>query len=83
MLRRSLLALIAVTAALPVTGVFAQGESPRKLTPEEIDLINAISAHNSASTWLANGPPNTQVRSSTRSDDSTLNLRCFTPSIVE
>ena len=46
MLRRSLLALIAVTAALPVTRVFAEGE-PRKLTQDETDLINAISAHNS------------------------------------
>lgn len=47
MLRRSVLALLAVAAALPATRVWAQGE-PRKLTPEEIDLINAVSAHNSA-----------------------------------
>jgi len=47
MLRRSLLALMAVTAALPATRVFAEGE-PRKLTQEETDLINAVSAHNSA-----------------------------------
>ena len=47
MLRRSLLALIAMTAALPVTRAFAEGE-PRKLTQEETDLINAVSAHNSA-----------------------------------
>ena len=46
MLRRSLLALIAVTAALPVTRALAEGE-PRKLTQDETDLINAISAHNS------------------------------------
>ena len=53
MLRRSLLALLAVTAALPVTGVFAEGEAPRKLTQDEIDLINAISAYNSAITTMA------------------------------
>ena len=53
MLRRSLLALRAVTAALPVTGVFAEGEAPRKLTQDEIDLINAISAYNSAITTMA------------------------------
>jgi outer membrane lipoprotein-sorting protein len=52
MLRRSLLALIAVTAALPVTRAFAEGE-PRKLTQEEIDLINQVSAHNSAITTMA------------------------------
>jgi outer membrane lipoprotein-sorting protein len=46
MLRRSVLALLALTAALPATRVFAEGEA-RRLTPEEIDLINAISAHNS------------------------------------
>ena len=53
MLRRSLLALLAITAALPVTGVFAEGEAPRKLTQDEIDLINAISAYNSAITTMA------------------------------
>ncbi len=53
MLRRSLLALLAVTAALPVTGVCAEGEAPRKLTQDEIDLINAISAYNSAITTMA------------------------------
>src|SRR3569623_2814055 len=47
MLRRSLLALIAMTAALPVTRALAAGE-PRKLTQEETDLINAVSAHNSS-----------------------------------
>ena len=51
MLRRSVLALLALAAALPATRVFAEGE-PRKLTPEEIDLINAISAHNSAITTM-------------------------------
>lgn len=52
MLRRSLLALLAVTAALPITGVHAAGEAPRKLTQDEIDLINAVSAHNSAITTM-------------------------------
>ena len=51
MLRRSLLALIAASAALPVTGGLGQ-ESPRRLTSEEIDLINAISAHNSQITTM-------------------------------
>ena len=51
MLRRSLLALIAVTAALPVTRVLAEG-APRKLTQEEIDLINQVSAHNSTITTM-------------------------------
>ena len=46
MLRRSLLALLATAAALPLTGALAQDE-PRRLTPEEIELINAVSAHNS------------------------------------
>lgn len=49
MLRRSVLALIAVSAALPMT---AFGQEPRTLTPEEIDLINAVSAHNSAITTM-------------------------------
>src|SRR5665647_1173978 len=44
---------MALTAALPVTGVFAAGEAPRKLTSEEIDLINKISAYNSAITTMA------------------------------
>lgn len=52
MLRRSLLALIATAAALPLTGALAQDE-PRRLTPEEIELINAISAHNSGITTMA------------------------------
>lgn len=46
MIRRTLLALIAalsLTAALP-----AGAQEPRRLTPEESDLINKISAHNSA-----------------------------------
>jgi outer membrane lipoprotein-sorting protein len=47
MLRRSLLALLATSIALPATVSFGQ-ETPRQLTPEEIVLINAISAHNSA-----------------------------------
>ena len=52
MLRRSLLALIAgATATLPL-GAFAQQQA-RQLTPEEIDLINQISAHNSAITTMA------------------------------
>ena len=52
MLRRSLLALIATAAALPLTGALAQDE-PRRLTPEEIELINAISVHNSGITTMA------------------------------
>ena len=55
MLRRSVLALIAVTAALPatITRAFAEGgDAPRKLTDEEIALINAVSAHNSAITTM-------------------------------
>ena len=47
MLRRSLLALMATALALPALPALAQQE-PRQLTPEEIALINAISAHNSA-----------------------------------
>ncbi len=41
MLRRSVLALIAIAAALPATRVLAEGAEPRKLTQDEIDLINA------------------------------------------
>ena len=51
MLRRSVLSLIAVAAALPITSALAEGE-PRKLTQDEIDLINAVSAHNSAITTM-------------------------------
>jgi outer membrane lipoprotein-sorting protein len=51
MLRRSLLALIAAAAATAPLGVTAQ--QARELTPEEIDLINQISAHNSAITTMA------------------------------
>ena len=51
MLRRSLLALIALTAALPATRVFAEGEA-RPLTQDETDLINAISAHNTTITTM-------------------------------
>ena len=46
MLRRSLLALMATSLVLPATLSLAQ-EAPRRLTEEEIALINAISAHNS------------------------------------
>jgi len=52
MRRRSLLALIATSLALPVTGTFAQ-EEPRQLTAEEIALINEISAHNSEISTMA------------------------------
>ena len=52
MLRRSLLALLATSIALPATFALGQ-EEPRQLTPEEIALINAISAHNSAITTMA------------------------------
>ncbi len=52
MLRRSVLALIAASLALPLSGALAQ-EGPRRLTQEEIDLINAISAHNSTITTMS------------------------------
>jgi outer membrane lipoprotein-sorting protein len=52
MLRRSVLALIAASVALPVTGALAQ-EQPRHLTEEEIALINEISAYNSQITTMA------------------------------
>jgi outer membrane lipoprotein-sorting protein len=55
MLRRSVLALLAVSAALPTTisRAFAEGgDAPRKLTDDEIALINAISAHNSTVTTM-------------------------------
>jgi outer membrane lipoprotein-sorting protein len=53
MLRRSALALLATLAALPVTRVLAEGgDQPRKLTQDEIDLVNAISAHNSKITTM-------------------------------
>jgi outer membrane lipoprotein-sorting protein len=52
MRRRSLLALLATSLALPVTGTFAQ-DGPRQLTAEEIALINEISAHNSSITTMA------------------------------
>jgi len=51
MLRRSALALLATIAALPVTRVLAEGE-PRKLTDDEIALINAVSDHNSQITTM-------------------------------
>ena len=46
MLRRSLLALLATSLALPATVSLGQQE-PRRLTEDEIALINEISAHNS------------------------------------
>jgi|GEM_PF-402633 len=55
MLRRSVLALIAATAALPATAARALaegGDAPRRLTDDEIALINAVSAHNSAITTM-------------------------------
>ena len=52
MLRRSLLALLATAFALPATLSSGQQE-PRRLTDEEIALINAISAHNSAIRTMA------------------------------
>jgi outer membrane lipoprotein-sorting protein len=52
MLRRSLLTLLATSLALPMTGAFAQ-EEPRRLTEEEIALINEISAHNSQINTMA------------------------------
>ena len=53
MLRRSLLALIATSLALPAGAVFAQDTpEPRHLTDEEIALINAVSAHNSEITTM-------------------------------
>lgn len=46
MIRRTLLALaVAASAAFVIP---AAAQEPRRLTPEEIDLINQISAHNSA-----------------------------------
>ena len=55
MLRRSVLALLAVSAALPATisrALAEGGDAPRKLTDDEIALINAVSAHNSAITTM-------------------------------
>lgn len=49
--RRSLLALLVIAAALPLQSAKGQetvAPQPRALAPEEIELINAISAHNSA-----------------------------------
>ena len=51
MRRRSVLALIAVAAALPAAPALAEGQ-PRQLTQDEIDLINQVSAHNSAITTM-------------------------------
>lgn len=50
MLRRSVLALIALSTALPALA-FAQ--EARQLTPEETALINEVSAHNSAIATMA------------------------------
>jgi outer membrane lipoprotein-sorting protein len=53
MQRRSVLAMLAVAATLPATRVLAEGgDAPRAPTPDEVDLINAISAHNSAITTM-------------------------------
>src|SRR5690242_10883738 len=52
MLRRSLLAVLATALAFSAIPSLAQ-EGPRQLTPEEIAMINAISAHNSAITTMA------------------------------
>ena len=53
MLRRSVLALLAIAATLPATYARAEGAAaPRALTQDEIDLINAISAHNSQITTM-------------------------------
>jgi outer membrane lipoprotein-sorting protein len=46
MIRRTLLALAAALSLVSVLPAVAQ--EPRKLTPEEIELINQVSAHNSA-----------------------------------
>jgi outer membrane lipoprotein-sorting protein len=52
MRRRSLLALIATALAVPATTSLAQQE-PRRLTEDEVALINEISAHNSAISTMA------------------------------
>ena len=53
MQRRSVLAMLAVAATLPATRVLAEGgDAPRAPTPDEVALINAISAHNSAITTM-------------------------------
>jgi outer membrane lipoprotein-sorting protein len=49
--RRSVLALMAVAAALPALPALAEGE-PLQLTQDQVDEINAISAHNSAITTM-------------------------------
>lgn len=54
MLRRTLLALLATAAVSPAAVVRAQDQpQPQALTPEQTDLINQISAHNSAITTMA------------------------------
>lgn len=54
--RRSVLALLAISASLPLTPSLAQetpvAPEPRALTEEEVALINDISAHNSAITSM-------------------------------
>jgi outer membrane lipoprotein-sorting protein len=52
MLRRSFLAVLATALTLSAIPSLAQ-EEPRQLTPEEIAMINAISAHNSAITTMS------------------------------
>jgi outer membrane lipoprotein-sorting protein len=52
MLRRSLLALLATSLAFPATLSLGQDE-PRRLTEEEVALINEISAYNSTITTMA------------------------------
>jgi outer membrane lipoprotein-sorting protein len=52
MLRRSLLALLATSLAFPATLSLGQ-EEPRRLTEEEVTLINEISAYNSTITTMA------------------------------
>lgn len=54
MLRRTLLALLATAAVSPAAVVRAQDQpQPQALTREQTDLINQISAHNSAITTMA------------------------------
>ncbi len=51
MLRRSVLALIVTSLALPALA--QEGPEPRRLTEDEVALINEISAYNSAITTMA------------------------------
>lgn len=52
MLRRSLLAMLATSIALPATLSLGQ-EEPRRLTEEEVALINEISKYNSGISTMA------------------------------